>query len=680
MFSKKLFIGISGIALAIVVALCVVLPLTLGGNDEDLKINQNQIEIAYGDTFNLSKVTQVLDKFSFKIEDTDIAKIENNKIVTLACGKTKLYVSKRTSRKEKIIELIIYAKTIAFNKASITLHTSGDDTYANFSLIVNGLTYNKCKLSFDNNIISVEDNCVFAKFAGKTQISATILGNSCSITANLEVNVKNYVYAKNIIDDTIYMNIGTQITKTFIEYENVVGDKIDTEFIYDNKYLSYENGILTAHKVGTTQIVVNTFSSNNTTISKSIIVEIAPQLEVTEYSFMKGDSQIDTLLYSTKADGTPEVYKLHLTFNKSILGLPTFAGIVTSNIESTSLQTFDVTFTKLDNSNIIIFASDPNTKCAETFYLEIPLQKFIQTIDFCLVDDNATSRDCLYLFNNDYETNANDDGYFNSLAIKTSIDNVVATKNFTMATDSTNIEINKKDNTFVVKALSVGSATITISATDDSGAVCTKNINVEKVIPSEITFANVPENLFLYDTFSLVPTFAPSYALTNFEVTFENGKTFSQYFANDSNDKFSFQAIKYGSANIKILENNSKIEHTYNLTILQEFTFIYNYKEIDSEKSVLKISTATSITISIFRRIFENGEIGSTTKFDNAVIEIFTKNKELIYSTNNAVHANGFIIAKIDNEITFIDFPLGEYSLQISKDGKVVATLTIIVE
>ena len=675
MFSKKLFTGILGATLALGITLCVVLSLTLGGNDENLKINQSQIEIAYGDTFNLSNVTQVLDKFAFKIKDTNIAKIENNKIKTLACGKTKLYVSKRSSQKE--IELVIYANSVSFDKSTINLHTSGFDTFADFSLLVNNLPYTNCEYSFDDNIISVENNCICAKTAGKTQVLATMLGISGDITANLDIYVKNYVYAEDISSDTIYMNVDTRLNKSFIEYENVVGDKIKAEIIYDKNYLSYKNNILTALKVGSTQITVSTLLDEDTIISRTINVEIAPQLDVIEYSFSKNDTEIDTLHYSIKADGTLELYKLHLAFNKPILGSPTFSGINISNIKNTNLQTFDITFTKTDASKIIVSATDPNTNCADSFDLDIAQQKFVQTIDFCLVDDNGTSRDCLYLFNNDYETSANEDGCYSSLIIKTSIDNVIASKNFTITTQSTNIEIEKSNDKYIVNALSAGTATITISATDGSGVVCTKDITVKKVVPSNIKFAEPPKNLFLYDTFSLAPTFEPEYALTDFEITFENGKTTSQYFLNNV---FNFQATAYGSGIIKICENNSTLEHTYNLTISQEYIFC-NYETVfDSENAVLTIPASTATSIMIWKRTTIDGAISRSSNLSDVIITLFDQSKTIIYSTKENFNEPAPFISKLENEIFFDKAPIGNYSLQITKGGKVVATLKIIIE
>lgn len=675
MFSKKLFTGILGATLALGITLCVVLSLTLGGNDENLKINQSQIEIAYGDTFNLSNVTQVLDKFAFKIKDTNIAKIENNKIKTLACGKTKLYVSKRSSQKE--IELVIYANSVSFDKSTINLHTSGFDTFADFSLLVNNLPYTNCEYSFDDNIISVENNCICAKTAGKTQVLATMLGISGDITANLDIYVKNYVYAEDISSDTIYMNVDTRLNKSFIDYENVVGDKINAEIIYDKNYLSYKNNILTALKVGSTQITVSTLLDEDTIISRTINVEIAPQLDVIKYSFSKNDTEIDTLHYSIKADGTLELYKLHLAFNKPILGSPTFSGIVASHIESTGSQTFDVTFTKADASKIIVSATDPNTNCADSFDLKITQQKFIQTIDCSFVDDNNTSRDCLYLFNNDYETSANEDGCYSSLIIKTSIDNVIASNGFTITTDAINIEIEILNDKYIVNALSVGIATITISATDGSGVVCTKNINVGKVVLSNIKFAEPPKNLFLYDTFSLAPTFEPEYALTDFEITFENGKTISQYFLNN---EFNFQATAYGSSIIKICENDSTLEHTYNLTISQEYIFCNCETIFDSENAVLTIPANTATSIMIWKRTTIDGAISRSSNLSDVIITLFDQSKTIIYSTKENFNEPAPFISKLENEIFFDKAPIGNYSLQITKGGKVVATLKIIIE
>lgn len=675
MFSKKLFTGILGATLALGITLCVVLSLTLGGNDENLKINQSQIEIAYGDTFNLSNVTQVLDKFAFKIKDTNIAKIENNKIKTLACGKTKLYVSKRSSQKE--IELVIYANSVSFDKSTINLHTSGIDTSADFSLLVNNLPYKNCEYSFDDNIISVKNNCISAKTAGKTQVLATMLGISGDITANLDIYVKNYVYAEDISSDTIYMNVDTRLNKSFIDYENVVGDKINAEIIYDKNYLSYKNNILTALKVGSTQITVSTLLDEDTIISRTINVEIAPQLDVIEYSFSKNDTEIDTLHYSVKADETLEVYNLHLTFNKPILGSPTFSGINISNIKNTNLQTFDITFTKTDASKIIVSATDPNTNCADSFDLKITQQKFIQTIDCSFVDDNNTSRDCLYLFNDDYETKANADGYFSSLTIKTLIDNKVTNEDFTSTTSSTNIMIEKKDNTFVVKALSSGVAEIKISVTDGSGVVCTKNIAVKTVIPNNIEFAEPPKNLFLYDTFSLEPTFEPEYAFTDFEITFENGKTTSQYFLNNV---FNFQAAAYGSGIIKICENNSTLEHKYNLTISQEYIFCNCETVFDSENAVLTIPANTATSIMIWKRTTIDGAISRSSNLPDVIITLFDQSKTIIYSTKENFNEPAPFISRLENEIFFDKAPIGNYSLQITKGGKVVATLKIIIK
>jgi len=684
MLSKKMIISIAGIAVSLVIALCVVLSLTSNkGNDAPkfLDITQSKIAIAYGDSYSVANIAKDFADYSFSVADANIAKIENNKIVTLACGKTTLYVSKNSSSKE--IELVIYANTATFDKSSVNLHTSGADTTANFSFFINSLPYDNCEFSFDSNIISIENNSILAKTAGKTQILATMLGNFGNITASLNVNVKNYIYATNIIDDTIYMTVESKINKTFVEYENVVGDKIDAQFIYNNEYLSYENGVLSALKVGTTQITARALANENTTISKKITVEIAPKLAVAQSSFYKGDNKISTILYSTKADKTYETYRLNLAFNKPIFGEPTFSGIAVTNIEGTDAQTFDVTFTKADNSSIVVSATDPNTLEVKNIDLEITLQKFIQTVDFYLVDNNDTPRDTLSLFNNDYLNSANADNYYSNLKIITLIDNCVATNNFEIAKQSANIEIVKNDNTFVVNALSAGTATIKISATDGSGVQCAKNISVNKVIPTKIEFANISQNLFLYNTFSLKPTFEPAYALADFATTFENDETTSQCFS--TTELYNYTATKCGTYAIKICENNSTFEHTYNLTILQKYIFIHNYTRYDSESAQITVAKDDTTSIEILNRTFdENNGIKTTANLDGVTLSVYDQNENLIYTVIpsqqdcSSSTCTQFVI--LENELYIINASVGEYLAQLEQAGKIVATLKIIIE
>ena len=661
MISKKLLISLLSVAVAFMAVICLVITLTLSGNDEKLKINQSQIEIGYGETFNLDKIIHKYDKLRFKIDDTSVAKIENNKIVTVSLGETKLFVSSKNSY-NKEIKIIIYASTASFDKQTIDLHTSGADTYADFCLYVNNIPYNNATYTYDDNIINIENNRIYAKTAGKTQISTTILGNLCNITATLDVIVSNYVYAENIIEDKINLNINQSVSKQFLQYENKTGDKISADISYDEEYLSYENGILTARKVGSTEIYITTLKRDGSTLSRVIFVEISPALDINNYSFYQSNSNISALHYSTKADGTLENYVLKVAFNKPINAEPTFNGIEFSKIQTTDNQNFEVSFTKFDNSNISLTAVDPNTNTQHTFTLQIPLVEFIQGIGYSLVDSDEIPRDCLYIFNDNYETEANNDGYYNSLTIKTN-DNV------TISTKSSLIEITGT----TVRALSCGTAQITLTATDGSGVVCEKNISINIVAPTAINFAKAQDTLFLYDKISLLPTYSPIYAIADFAITFDDNLTTSQYF---SNANYDFQATKCGSCKINICENNSKISHMYSFTILQEIIFKYNNIIYDgSEKLTIN---ADACCISILKRTLEYGELKTTTDLQDVIIKIFGADEKLLYSNENGAPVGSTSpVAKIENELCFSSLSSETLTLQILKGNKIVATLII---
>lgn len=670
MLSKKIIISLLSVVVSVIIAVSVLLILMQNKNDTPLQINQSPIAFAYGDTFDLSDITKNIDKFSFEIKDPNIAKIENGKIKAVACGNTKLLAHQKSTH--YTLDLKIFANTVAFSKSTIILHTSGNDTTENFSLLVNNIQYNISDLTYDNNIISITNNCITAKTAGITQISATLQGYFSTLTAKMDVTVKNYVYAKNIIDDEINLNIGDSVARNFVEYEDIVGDKINVQVDFDENYLSYTDGVLTALKIGTTQISISALTRAGEVISRTINVEISLSLAVASYSYSKAGQEKQTLHYSTKADGTLDTYELHLTFNKSIINLPTFVGITPSNIETTDNKTFDITFTKKDSLNISALAIDPNTNSTKSFDLQIALQKYIQTLDFELVNDNNATINDLYLFNTNFIQEANNDGKYNALNINLFVDDTPSNKNVEIS-NSANIKVEKINDVFVVSALSAGTAKLTISATDGSGVICTKNINIAKVVPNLVTFANSPTKIYLDNTFSLQPTFEPMYALVDFAVTFEDDSSSSQYF---SHANFNFTAIKCGTCLIKICENNSTSIHTYNLTISQEYIFKYNDNVLSNE---LTLTAGNSSALQVLK-CQQNDETLSANLGD-VVITLTNLNGTQLFSAQATVSTfSNEYMAKNENELYFITTPAGEYTLCIQKDDKTIATLKIIIQ
>lgn len=642
MISKKVILTIVGAAISACIVASTVIILCVNGSNgnDDPQFKTSQIELSYGQTFALADIVAQSSKYEFKFEDDTIAVIENDKIITRACGSTDLQVSK--GKFKKFIPVRVYAEIFSFASDNIILHVNGRDNRANFSFWVNNRAYSTpIDVTANNPCVNIEGSEVVANAVGTAQLSATILGKYSNLTVNCTVNVKQYVYASEILKDDINININQSIPVDFVAFQPTDGEKVNVNVALDENHLRYENNVLTALKVGTTRVTISADSSKSETLTETIAVNVSPALLLDNYTFKQGQTLISKLYCSNKADSTRNEYTLELFFNKPLKDVTTdslkIEGLTTVNIETSDNKNIKVTFTKGTTANITLHALDPNTQDYIRVPLPIETQQYISNIDYILNNQN-TETTTLYLFNEAYLEEANNDGYYNSLSVDTTQDVAISLPS-ELATINGN----------TIKAVAAGEFNIILAATDGSGVTKQITITNREVIATEFAFTDVPTNIYLYETVNVTPTISPSYALIDFQVECDRS-----VFERDS---LTLTANACGSFNVKITDGKSNIAKEHAITIHREYVFISNDKECTSAA----VDMSKTFVIEICKYDFNTPDTPYVANILGIEI-IATPTVE--YEIRN-------------NRLYFINCNVNNFTLQVVKNGKILAQLEV---
>lgn len=642
MISKKVILTIVGAAISACIAASTVTILCVNGsNGNDApQFKTNQIELSYGQTFALTDIVVQPSKYEFKFVDDTVAVIENDKIMTRACGSTDLQVSK--GKFKKFIPVRVYAEIFSFASDNINLHVNGRDNRANFSFWVNNRAYSApIDVTANNPCVSVEGTGVIANTVGTAQLSATILGKYSNLTANCAVNVKQYVYVSKILKGDINININQSIPVNFVAFQPTNGEKVNVDVALDENYLKYENNVLTALKVGTTHVTVSAESSKSETITEIIDVNVSPALLLDSYKFKQGEAPISKLYCGDKADETQNEYTLALSFNKPLKDVTTtslkFEGLTTVNIETSDNKNIKVTFTKSTTSNITLRALDPNTQDYIRVPLQIETQQYVSNIDYTLNNKNAETT-TLYLFNENHLEEANGDGYYNSLSVNTAQD-----VDISLSSDLATIDGN------AIKAVAAGKFNIILTATDGSGV--TKQIAITncEVIVNEFAFTDVPTNIYLYETVNVAPTVSPIYALVDFQIECDES-VFER-------DGLTLTANVCGLFNVKVTDSKSNVTKGHLITIHREYVFF----SCNEKCTTAPVDMSETFVIEIYKYDFNTLDVPYIANITDIEI-IATPTVE--YETR-------------DNRIYFINCNVNNFTLQVMKNGKILAQLEV---
>ena len=629
---------IIAIAVATVILASILTFLLLNNKKDEVKIDN--IAMNYGENFSTSFIIEHSDKYTFEIQDTSIAIIENNIIKPQNFGTTILNIYKDKTIIAKI-PINIEIKTLSFNSENITLHINGRDTTSELMLLANGLPYlNTHIIIQDESIVSYNESTITAKKVGSTKISATVVNGDNILSARCNVVVKNYVFVENIIDEPIFLNINQEKPYDFITFTATDGEKLYPKFIYNEDYLTFDNNKITAKKLGTTTVTVKATLASFEEIEKAIVFVISPELELTNCCITQNGETISKIMYGKKFDSTYTVYNLQLNYNKPLMTNPTFDGIDNVVTKTSDEQNYSVSFTKSNNDRILIHSKDSNTNKTITTSISIEMQEYIQEIVYTLTTSNGTHTTNVYIYNETYSQDANNENYFNSLRLTTS-------NSVSASIEGDCVELQNN----IISAKIEGTAVLKLTATDGSNCYKTITINSNIIKATAIEFKKISD-VFLLNKFDLTPKITPVYAKTDFSIEFDND-VFTQ------ND-FSFIPNKITeNSSIKIKDNISTFSHMFSISILQEYIFIYKYNIVEE----ITITKGIPVMIEIRHKLSKE-EDDYNTDFSSVSIDFdsrLTKNEK-------------------NNEYTITAKENGTFLIRIIKDNITVAQLIIKVE
>lgn len=637
MIKKKILLIVAGTIIGVAVATFSILTLTLNKSANDNIIKLDQIQLPFGQMFNLTNVVENPSTFTFSIENANIATIQGEQIISNACGTTNLIVKKNNFC--KTISICVYAKTFGFTTNNINLHLNGNDNSFQLAFLVNGQNYTSpITVTSNTNAVTIENNTITAKNIGVAELSASILGINQTMVATCSVSVQQYIYVESIFNEDININLGQSKEIHFAKFQEGTGDKVNVELEYNQTYLQLKDNTLTALKVGQTSIVVKALSSANQDIVESIKINIQPQLELINYTFKQESTSVQKLFYDTKADGTLTKYTLELTFNKTVTSPITVEGIDVVNLQTEDNVHFMATFTKQDASQIFVNAVDKNNNNNLTECLPVALQQYTQEINYSLVLPNGSNTNTLYLYNQEYSSQANLDGYFDSLEIEVTQDiDISLSANFATLDDNT------------ITAISAGELYIILKAKDGSEFEKRVHLNIETIFAQSINYPNIDEHIFIFDTINVEPSYSPIYALTQFNIEYDQ-----KYF---SKNAFEYTAKLCGETTLTIKDTCSNLVHTYNINIVQEYVFFYQ----NLECTTISATENSTFIVQIYHINFNNNKRNLSADISDINI-VVTPNVEY------AIH---------NNNIYFFNFSAETCTLKIVKGEKILTQIDI---
>lgn len=260
----------------------------------------------------------------------------------------------------------------------------------------------------------------------------------------------------------------------------------------------------------------------------------------------------------------------------------------------------------------------------------ISVYKYINNIEF-VVNDTITDQINLSLFDMEYVNQANNDGFYNEITYDV-VFNEFSNKTYSIDYDKNVILI---ENNKIV-ALKEGNTTIFIIAQDGSNYIKMINVNVNKILPSEISYNGqtdfAVDKLFTLDNndFEILPAYAIKSQLL------VNGQNVEEYHLEYGTNNLN---VSYGNVTMPLTINvYSKLKTiTYNthdfisMNAIEVFIYNYNGERVGLENFEFRLIDNNGNDINYERRegnfIFFSKEllIDGTFEIYNDIDKISTK-------------------------------------------------------
>ena len=234
--------------------------------------------------------------------DNEVASVENgvvtaHKVGTATITATTTDGSELTATCEVTVEATL-ATSITLDQTAVTLKATETATLT--ATVLPETTTNKEVVwtSSDNEVASVENGVVTAHKVGTATITATTTDGS-ELTATCEVTVEETLATSITLDQSAVILKATETaTLTATVLPETTTDKGVVWTSSDNEVASVENGVVTAHKVGTATITATTTDGSELTATCEVTVEAtlatSITLDQTNITAMEGETVVLT--------------------------------------------------------------------------------------------------------------------------------------------------------------------------------------------------------------------------------------------------------------------------------------------------------------------------------------------------------------------------------------------------
>ena len=345
------------------------------------------------------------------------------------------------------------AKTMTLDKTNVTLKATESVTL--IANITPESTTNKelSWISSDESVATVKDGVVTAQKVGTANIIVTTTDGS-NLTAICKVNVERTSAETLTLDKT---NVTLKATETVTIIANITpANTTNKELSWissDESVATVKDGVVTAHKIGTANIIVTTTDGSNLTAICKVTVEATPAerveiktLETT--TLVVGETlQLEAIVYPETAT------------DKTVTWVSTNENI--AKIDDNGV----VTAVGIGKVKIMVIDSFGHSAFID---LEvIPL--LVETLELDSTSISANVGDVVTLVANIYPINAT------NKELKWSVD------------DSNILSIESNENVATITILQEGTATITVETLDGSNLIATCVVNAVSAIDDILT-------------------------------------------------------------------------------------------------------------------------------------------------------------------------------------------------
>ena len=345
------------------------------------------------------------------------------------------------------------AKTMTLDKTNVTLKATESVTL--IANITPESTTNKelSWISSDESVATVKDGVVTAHKVGTANIIVTTTDGS-NLTAICKVNVERTSAETLTLDKT---NVTLKATETVTIIANITpANTTNKELSWissDESVATVKDGVVTAHKIGTANIIVTTTDGSNLTAICKVTVEATPaervEIKTPETTtLVVGETlQLEAIVYPETAT------------DKTVTWVSTNENI--AKIDDNGV----VTAVGIGKVKIMVIDSFGHSAFID---LEvIPL--LVETLELDSTNISANVDDVVTLVANVYPINAT------NKELKWSVD------------DSNILSIESNENVATITILQEGTATITVETLDGSNLIATCVVNAVSAIDDILT-------------------------------------------------------------------------------------------------------------------------------------------------------------------------------------------------